>query len=83
MAKKLSYEERFERFKKKIRDSATQGFFGLYQEMKEIERGLIEEKKVQLYSDGFEVTMKIGAELERKKVLDTQTNDKAKEVNDG
>lgn len=43
--KKLTYEEKFERFKAKIKAEAIGNFFILYKEMKDIEEGLVEEKR--------------------------------------
>jgi hypothetical protein len=46
----VTYEEKFTRFKEKIKASSLSDFFILYKEMREIEDGLIKEKKEQWYN---------------------------------
>ena len=44
MGKKLKYEEKWKRFKEKIKQEDMHAFLRRYQEFKEIEEGLINEK---------------------------------------
>jgi len=47
MAKKMTAEERFEKFKEKLSAQAMGDFFAKYLEMRDIEDALIKEKKEQ------------------------------------
>lgn len=47
MGKKISYEEKFKRFKEELKEESMRKFLSLYLQFKEIEEGLIKEKREQ------------------------------------
>ena len=47
MVKKLSYEEQFKRFKEEYKEDELRTFFQKYVKFKDIEEGLVAEKKKQ------------------------------------
>lgn len=54
MVKKLTWEEKFIRFKEEMARHDMMSFFHRYNQMKEIEAGLLKEKKEQFGSEKTE-----------------------------